>query len=88
MVLIDGINADAGMLITDWNILDMNGLKLITKVRADSRFTNLPIIMIRTESGKVQVITALKARVNNYIIEPFIPDVFREKLSSVLGISL
>lgn len=81
-------NADAGMLITDWNMPDMNGLELVTKVRADSRFANLPIIMITTEGGKAQVITALKAGVNNYIVKPFTPDVLREKLSAVLGISL
>jgi len=81
-------NADAGMLITDWNMPDMNGLELVTKVRADPRFENLPIIMITTEGGKAQVITALKAGVNNYIVKPFTPDVLREKLSAVLGVSL
>ena len=81
-------HSDAGMLITDWNMPDMNGLELVTKVRADPRFANLPIIMITTEGGKAQVITALKAGVNNYIVKPFTPDVLREKLSAVLGVSL
>lgn len=80
-------NSDAGMLITDWNMPEMNGLDLVQKVRSDSRFTNLPIIMITTEGGKVQVITALKAGVNNYIVKPFTPQVLREKLSAVLGTS-
>jgi two-component system, chemotaxis family, chemotaxis protein CheY len=78
---IDGI----GMLITDWNMPEMNGLELVKKVRADPRFTDLPIIMITTEGGKTEVITALKAGVNNYIVKPFTPDVLREKLVAVLG---
>ncbi len=79
-------NPDIGMLITDWNMPEMNGLELVKKVRADSRFTDLPIIMITTEGGKTEVITALKAGVNNYIVKPFTPQVLKEKLAVVLGV--
>lgn len=78
-------NPDMGMLITDWNMPEMNGLELVKKVRADSRFTDLPIIMVTTEGGKAEVITALKAGVNNYIVKPFTPQVLKEKLAAVLG---
>lgn len=76
---------DIGMLITDWNMPEMNGLELVKKVRADARFTDLPIIMVTTEGGKAEVITALKAGVNNYIVKPFTPQVLKEKLAAVLG---
>ncbi len=78
-------NLDIGMLITDWNMPEMNGLELVKKVRADSRFADLPIIMVTTEGGKAEVITALKAGVNNYIVKPFTPQVLKEKLAAVLG---
>jgi two-component system chemotaxis response regulator CheY len=78
-------NPDVGMLITDWNMPEMNGLELVKKVRADARFSDLPIIMVTTEGGKAEVITALKAGVNNYIVKPFTPQVLKEKLAAVLG---
>jgi two-component system, chemotaxis family, chemotaxis protein CheY len=78
-------NPDIGMLITDWNMPEMNGLELVKKVRKDTRFIDLPIIMVTTEGGKTEVITALKAGVNNYIVKPFTPQVLKEKLSAVLG---
>ncbi len=78
-------NPDIGMLITDWNMPEMNGLELVKKVRADARFVDLPIIMVTTEGGKAEVITALKAGVNNYIVKPFTPQVLKEKLAAVLG---
>jgi len=78
-------NPDIGMLITDWNMPEMNGLELVKKVRADARFADLPIIMVTTEGGKAEVITALKAGVNNYIVKPFTPQVLKEKLAAVLG---
>ncbi len=80
-------NPDVEMLITDWNMPEMNGLELVKKVRADERFKDLPIIMVTTEGGKAEVITALKAGVNNYIVKPFTPQVLKEKLAAVMGVS-
>ena len=79
-------NPDVEMLITDWNMPEMNGLELVKKVRADSRFTELPIIMVTTEGGKSEVIVALKAGVNNYIVKPFTPQILKEKLAAVFGV--
>lgn len=76
-----------GVLITDWNMPEMNGLDLVKKVRADGRFADMPIIMVTTEGGKAEVITALKAGVNNYIVKPFTPQVLKEKLEVVLGVN-
>ncbi|BDY13471.1 chemotaxis response regulator CheY [Hydrogenimonas cancrithermarum] len=78
---------EIGVLITDWNMPNMNGLELVKKVRSDSAFEDIPIIMVTTEGGKAEVITALKAGVNNYIVKPFTPQVLKEKLEAVLGIS-
>ena len=81
-------NPEVDMLITDWNMPEMNGLELVVKVRADARFKDLPIIMVTTEGGKAEVITALKAGVNNYIVKPFTPQVLKEKLAAVMGIEV
>ncbi|MDR1452129.1 MAG: response regulator [Helicobacteraceae bacterium] len=80
-------NIDVSVLITDWNMPEMNGLELVKKVRSEQKYVDLPIIMVTTEGGKTEVITALKAGVNNYIVKPFTPDVLREKLEAVLGTS-
>ena len=80
-------NPDIEMLITDWNMPEMNGLELVKKVRADERFKDTPIIMVTTEGGKAEVITALKAGVNNYIVKPFTPQVLKEKLGAVMGVA-
>ncbi|CAM4154311.1 MULTISPECIES: chemotaxis response regulator CheY [Campylobacter] len=78
-------NDDIKILITDWNMPEMNGLELVKKVRAEEKYTDMPIIMVTTEGGKAEVITALKAGVNNYIVKPFTPQVLKEKLEDVLG---
>jgi two-component system chemotaxis response regulator CheY len=78
-------NPDIEMILTDWNMPNMNGLELVQKLRADGRFKTVPIIMITTEGGKSEVITAMKAGVNNYIVKPFTPQVLKEKLEAVIN---
>jgi two-component system chemotaxis response regulator CheY len=78
-------NPDIEVVITDWNMPNMNGLELVKKIRAEEKYKSLPIIMVTTEGGKKEVITALKAGVNNYIVKPFTPQVLKEKLERVLG---
>lgn len=72
------------LLITDWNMPNMNGLELVKTVRSKQKYADLPIIMVTTEGGKAEVITALRAGVNNYIVKPFTPQVLKEKLEVVM----
>ena len=73
------------MIITDWNMPERNGLELVKLIRAKEEYNSIPIIMVTTEGGKKEVIIALKAGVNNYIVKPFTPQVLKEKLEAVLG---
>jgi two-component system chemotaxis response regulator CheY len=72
------------VILTDWNMPNMNGLELVKKVRSEGTHQKTPIIMITTEGGKSEVIAALKAGVNNYIVKPFNAEVLKEKLDGVL----
>jgi two-component system chemotaxis response regulator CheY len=73
------------VVLTDWNMPNMNGLQLVQKIRGEeNNHKGVPIIMITTEGGKGEVIAALKAGVNNYIVKPFSADVLKEKLDGVI----
>ena len=72
------------VILTDWNMPNMNGLELVKKIRSEGTHQKTPIIMITTEGGKREVIIALKAGVNNYIVKPFNAEVLKEKLDGVL----
>ena len=69
------------VILTDWNMPNMNGLELVKKIRSNvSKHKTTPTVMITTEGGKGEVITALKAGVNNYIVKPFNAQTLKEKL--------
>jgi two-component system chemotaxis response regulator CheY len=72
------------VILTDWNMPNMNGVELVKKIRSEGTHQKTPIIMITTEGGKNEVITALKSGVNNYIVKPFSAEVLKEKLDGVL----
>lgn len=75
-------NPDVSLILTDWNMPNMNGLDFLTKVRETSK---TPTIMITTEAEKQNVVTAIKAGANNYIVKPFTPEVLSEKLGPFLS---
>jgi len=70
------------LIITDWNMPEMNGYDLVKYIRSINK--DIPIIMVTTEGGKKEVIKALKAGVNNYIVKPFTPQTLKEKLSLII----
>ena len=70
------------MVLTDWNMPVMDGLTLVKKVREIDK--QVPILMITTEGEKSSILEALKAGVNNYIVKPFTPQTFKEKIEQVL----
>jgi len=70
-------------LITDWNMPEMDGLSLVKAVREDEELKNLPILMVTAEAKKENVMEALKAGVNNYIVKPFTPEVLKEKMEKI-----
>lgn len=75
---------DVDFIITDWNMPEMNGLDFIREVRANPLYSSLPILMITTHASEQDVIEALKAKVNSYIVKPFTSQELKEKIEGVL----
>lgn len=73
------------LVVTDWNMPEMNGAELVKILRGMPPYADVPIIMITTRGTKDDVMTAMKLGVNGYIIKPFTPEILREKLRSVIG---
>ena len=71
------------LIIVDWNMPKMDGITMVKAVRTVDK--NVTIIMCTTEVEKPRIIEALKAGVNNYIVKPFPPETFVQKISQELG---
>ncbi|MGM0587739.1 MAG: response regulator [Bacteroidota bacterium] len=71
-------------IITDWNMPVMNGLEFVTEIRSDDDYKELPILMITTRGMKDDVLQAVHAGVNNYIVKPFTPETLEAKIGKLL----
>lgn len=72
-------------IITDWNMPEMDGLTFITTIRATDEYKELPVLMVTTRSVKEDIVAAMKAGVNNYIVKPFTPDTLKAKIDQMVG---
>ncbi len=72
-------------VITDWNMPEMNGLEFVTELRATPEFESLPVLMITTRGMKDDVLQAVQAGVNNYIVKPFTPETLEQKIQKLLS---
>ncbi len=72
------------LVVTDWNMPEMNGAELVKTLREMPAYAEVPIVMITTRGVKDDVIAAMKLGVNGYIVKPFTPEILQEKLKSVI----
>ncbi|GAB6888612.1 chemotaxis response regulator CheY [Desulfothermus okinawensis JCM 13304] len=70
-------------IISDWNMPKMSGIELLRKVRASEEFADLPFLMVTAEGQQENVIEAVQAGVSNYIVKPFTPETFEQKIKKI-----
>ena len=73
------------LLMTDWNMPNMNGLELVEAVRSDPNLKDIPILMVTTRNMKEDIVTAIKSGVNGYIVEPFDVKTLNTKITKIIG---
>ena len=82
---LDRFDASVSFVITDWNMPNMSGTELARALRArDDGGRTVPILMVTARSVKEDILTAMEAGVNNYIVKPFTPQVLKEKIDALL----
>ncbi len=79
------VDSSVNFVITDWNMPNVSGLELTKAIRSDEKLNSLPILMVTTRGVKDDIIEALNARVNNYVVKPFTPQILKEKIEQILA---
>ena len=71
------------LVVTDWSMSDMSGLDLLKLIRADSGLKHIPVLMVTSEDLQGNIVTAIKAGLNDYIVRPFEEHTFKQKLEKI-----
>ena len=73
------------LIISDFNMPEMDGLGLLRAVRGHPVVRKVPFILLTGRGDKELVVKAAQAGVNNYLVKPFTAAILKEKIEQVIG---
>jgi len=73
------------LIISDFNMPEMDGLGLLHAVRGHPVARKVPFILLTGRGDRELVVKAAQAGANNYLIKPFTAAILREKIEQVIG---
>jgi two-component system chemotaxis response regulator CheY len=74
----EGIDPD--IVLVDWNMPEMTGIEFVEAVRREPYSSTARLVMVTTETELSQVMRALEAGADEYVMKPFTKDAIQEKL--------
>ena len=75
---------DWDLIITDINMPDINGLELVSFVKSNETYREVPLIIVSSEGSERDRTKGLELGANAYIVKPFEPGDLRELVSDLL----
>lgn len=73
------------VVLTDYNMPDMNGLELLQQIKRNEASRDVPVVMVTTEGSRRRVETFMAQGAAAYIRKPFTPEEIKSKLNAILG---
>ena len=73
------------LILTDINMPDINGLELISYLRNNANYQNIPVIIISTEGSRKDIDKGKLLGANEYVVKPFDPAMLQELLLKYLS---
>jgi two-component system chemotaxis response regulator CheY len=77
-------NQKVGLVLSDINMPNMDGLQLLSHIKAHDQWRKLPVIMITTEGAAAKVQEAVELGATGYVRKPFTAEQIKEKLAGLL----
>jgi|TARA_R100001143_G_scaffold63532_1_gene71420 two-component system chemotaxis response regulator CheY len=71
------------LVVSDWNMPNMDGLSMLQAIRADEKLGKTPVLMVTAEAKKENIVAAAKAGANGYVVKPFTAAVLEEKINKI-----
>jgi two-component system chemotaxis response regulator CheY len=72
-----------GLVLSDINMPNMDGLEFLTQLRAEPAWQKLPVAMV-TEGTHGKVLRAVERGASGYVRKPFTADQIKERLAALL----
>ncbi len=76
------------LILLDWNMPEMNGMEMLTILKDDERFKEIPVTMVTTEIERHKVVEAIGKGAKNYVMKPFTQEDLIGKIMECLGMGI
>lgn len=73
-----------GLILSDINMPNMDGIELLSKLREDDAHKTVPVLMVTTEGSQARVLQALELGASGYVRKPFTAEQIKEKLAGIV----
>ena len=73
-------HADVRLILLDWNMPEMNGIEFLRAIKDRPGLSEIPVIMLTTESERRKMIEAIEAGAKHYLTKPFQPETLATKI--------
>ena len=73
------------LILTDINMPDINGLELLSYLRNNPNYQEIPVIIVSSEGSQKDIDKGKQLGANDYIIKPFDPARVQELIQLYLG---
>jgi len=74
------------IVLLDVTMPVMDGVEMLTKLKADPQLKTIPVVMLTAEGGRENVLKIAKIGVRDYIVKPFKEDLLIEKLGRIIDL--
>lgn len=68
------------LILSDINMPVMDGLQLLSAIKANRTLRTVPVVMVTTEGGSSNVMEAVRLGAAGYVRKPFTAEQIKEKL--------
>ena len=79
------VNDWVDLVVTDYNMPDMNGMELINEMKKDDILQAIPVLVVTTEGSRQKVEEFLAKGAAGYVKKPFTPEAIRDHITKILG---
>jgi len=74
------------IVLLDWYMPEMEGYDCLVRIRENAEWNDTKVMMVTTENQQENIIRAVMAGANEYLMKPFNNDMLDEKVRMVLGL--
>jgi two-component system chemotaxis response regulator CheY len=71
-------------ILSDWNMPEMNGLEFVQILKKSDQHKKIPFLMITAEAEQGNVMTAIKAGIDNFVVKPFSAAILKDKIEKIM----